>query len=178
MVKEIFFLDVFSTVELLSGHGFQLFSLNYCTVMFWTSIVWCLPSLLFISGYFLKWLWFIHLYLHNSGWISLLRMCTLKFCFYNIIWEGVLQACSHQVEEALFGIVLLLASARFIWWPKFLYWKRESASFSLSLSPLDNLWCPTLPLSPSCSPYPTYFSFNLGWRDPTYSVTACRNCCT
>lgn len=104
--------------------------------------------------------------------------CTLKFCLYDIIWEGVLQACSHQVEEALFGIVLHLASARFIWWPKFLYWKRESASFTLSLSPLDNLRCPALPLSPSCSPYPTYFSFNLGWRDPTYSVTACRNYCT
>lgn len=109
---------------------------------------------------------------------SLFWGCTLKFCLYDIIWEGVLQACSHQVEEALFGIVLHLASARFIWWPEFLYWKRESASFSLSLSPLDDLRCPTLPLSPSCSPYPTYFSFNLGWRDPTYSVTACRNCCT
>lgn len=101
-----------------------------------------------------------------------------KICLYDIIWEGVLQACSHQFEEALLGIVLHLAPARFIWWPKFLYWKRESASSCLSLSPPDNLWCPMVPLSPSCSPYPRYFTFNLGWRDLTFSVIACRNCCT
>lgn len=53
---------------------------------------------------------------------------------------------------------------------------RESASSRLSLSPPDNLWCPMVPLSPSCSPYPRYFTFNLGWRDLTFSVIACRNC--
>lgn len=126
-------------------------------------LIWCLLSLLFKSGYFLKWLSFIHLYLHNSEWISLLRMCTLKFCLYDIIWEGVLEACSHQFEEAVFEIGLHLAFARFIWWPKFLYWKTESANWCLSLSPSDNLWCLTVPLSPSCSPFTAYFSFNLGW---------------
>lgn len=145
--------------------------------MVWTSIAWCLLSLLFKSAYFLKWLLFIHLYLHNCEWISLMRTCTLKICLCDIIWEGVLQACSHQFEEALLGIVLHLAPARFIWWPKFLYRKRESASSCLSLSPPDNLWCLMIPLSPSCSPYPTYFTFNLGWRDLTFSVIACRNCC-
>lgn len=56
----------------------------------------------------------IHLYLHNCEWISLLRTHTLNICLYDIIWEGVLQACSCQFEKALFGIVLHLASARFI----------------------------------------------------------------
>lgn len=83
-----------------------------------------------------------------------------------------------SLKKCFFGIVLHLAPARFIWWPKFLYWKRESTSWCLSLSPADSLWCPMLQLPPSRSPYPTYFSFNLGWRDPTYSVIACRNCCT
>lgn len=55
MAKEIYFFpNVLSTVDLQSGHGFQLFSSNYCTVMVWTSIAWCLLSLLFKSAYFLN----------------------------------------------------------------------------------------------------------------------------
>lgn len=52
---------------------------------------------------------------------------------------------------------------------------RERQWVDLSSLP-NNLWCRMLLLYPSCPPYPTYSSFILGWRGPTCSVIACRNC--
>lgn len=74
---------------------------------------------------------------------------------------------SHQVEEALFWIVMHLAPASFIWWPQVLV-PEEGVSKLISVTLIVSIF----------PPYPTYSSFVLGWRHLTSSVIACRNCCT
>lgn len=57
---------------------------------------------------------------------------------------------------------------------------RKEGVSKLMSDPLSSTqlgWCcQMLPLYPSCPLYPTYSSFILGWRDPTCSIIAHRNC--
>lgn len=177
MVKEFFF-NVFSTVDLQSGHGFQLFSSNYYTVMFWTSI-WsdaCSPC---FSSLVISW----------SG-------CHLSIYICTTLNRSLFWGCVHwnSALRTSFGMVFCRAAVTslkrhflglFCTWLLLDFFDgpnsctgREAGGWCLSLSPPDNLWSSMVPLSPSCSSYTAYFSFNLDWGDQTCSVIACRNCCT
>lgn len=91
------------------------------------------------------------------------RTCTLNFLHLRHPLgrhsTGLLVTRLKKCFSGLFCTWLLLASFD---GPEFLYWKRESASCSLSLCPPNNSWCWSLLLYPSCPSLPTYSSFILG----------------
>lgn len=108
---------------------------------------------------------------------SLLRTYTELLAFTISFGKVFCGPSSHQVEEALFWIVLRLAPASFIWWPWVLV-PEEGVNKLISV-PLSSkqLVVSDTPIVSVLCPIPHVVLFYSRLERQTCSVIACRNCC-